>query len=190
MDECSQNTEIIYIHGLNATGFAMLPFKYYNQKGHAVTYSTFGTTLEQMIDEVDQKIFEIVKTKDIKLILVGWSMGGIISNRLHQKGWNILLGIYVASPLNGAKIFNTIPALFSIHEYLKEKEEEPEPPHNYHTISLGWLNSSFDGAVFKNETIIKEDKHQHIGFTDHRFSAFDPRVLRAVYDKIGEVEDE
>lgn len=186
--ESSNNTEIIYIHGLNATGRAMWPFKFYNGKGHTVTYNTYVATVEEMVNQVDEEISKIIESKETKLILVGWSMGGLISNRLHQKGWNIVMGIYVGSPLNGASIFQIIPTFMPIHPYLKEKSKEEEPPHDYHTISLGWFNSGFDGAVFKDDTVINEENHQHIWFTDHRFGAFDWRILRAVSNKITEVE--
>lgn len=179
--------EIIYIHGLTANGATMLPFKLYNKKGHTITYNTFNRTLTEMIDEVDEKILEIV-TKDTELILVGWSMGGLIANRLHQKDWKIKLAIYIASPLNGASIFSYIPISpwNNILKYLAEKEKEKEPPHEYHTYSLGWGILSFDGRVFIEDTKLDEDKHEHITFTEHILSVIDVRVLRKVYNKIKE----
>lgn len=176
--------EIIYIHGLNANGTTMLPFKYYIGQGHVLTYQTNGKTIDEMVSEVDGKILDIVKTKQTQLILIGWSMGGLIANRLHVKGWNVLMGIYIASPLNGASIFKYIPTMCDIHDYLADKTQEVEPPHDYHTISLGWLVSNFDGCVFKTDTLIHPDNHEHISFTDHRFSVLDLRVLSAVNRKI------
>lgn len=180
--------EIIYIHGLAANGTTMLPFKWYNQSGHTITYNTSDRTLQQMINEVDEKILEIVKTKDTELVLVGWSMGGLIANRLHQKDWKIKLAIYVASPLNGASILSHLPVKpwNDILDFLHKKEKEEEPPHEYHTYSLGWGILSFDGRVFIDDTKLNEEKHEHISFTEHCLSVLDFRVLNKVYNKIKE----
>lgn len=180
-------TEIIYIHGLRAQG-TMFPFKLYNKAGHTITYKTTNVTFDQMLDEVDTKIFKIVNSKDMELILVGWSMGGLIANRLHQRGWKIKLAIYLASPLNGASILSYIPIKpwNNILKFLAQKDKEVEPPHEYYTYSLGWFNSNFDGRVFKDDVIINKERHEHIPFTSHSLSVLDPRILDKVYKKIKE----
>lgn len=35
-----------------------------------------------------------------EIILIGQSMGGVVANNLHTKGWKIKKAIYVGSPLH------------------------------------------------------------------------------------------
>ncbi|MDB4413558.1 hypothetical protein N9189_03435 [Pirellulaceae bacterium] len=62
------------------------------------------------------------------------------------------------------------------YDFLKQKEIEKEPPHTYHTLSMGWFDTNFDGCVYKNETILSEKNHTHLAWADHRTKFANPRL--------------
>lgn len=135
---------------------------------------SFDTALDIVGLELENR--GISKNQD-EIIIVGQSMGGVIGNNLHKKGWNVKLGIYIGSPLHGANLINilekSINRVFGWiykppYNYLKNKSKECEPPHAYRTISMGWMWSNFDGCVFKNETMMNEKYHDHFSWSDHR----------------------
>lgn len=210
MEKENKDTKVILLHGLGAIipeldimmALTLKPLEYYlNIQGvletYCITYPTAKTTLEQMLKVVDKKISEIASKEEDELIVIGQSMGGLIANNLHKYDWKIKKGIYIASPLNGARLLNTIESKLpiwlanllykKIYDELKDKEKENEPPHDYTTISLGWdpIKPEFDGCVYKDEAIINTDKNIHIKYTDHRVSfLFDTRLFKIVHQQI------
>ncbi len=56
------------------------------------------------------------------------------------------------------------------------KNKEEEPHHDYHTISMSWPFTDFDGCVYKDETIFTEEKHTHLKWADHRTIFANPRL--------------
>lgn len=67
------------------------------------------------------------------------------------------------------------------YNHLKVKDREEEPPHSYHTISLGWFDTSFDGCVYQEEAIFDIKNNTHLPWTDHRGAFADPRLWNIVY---------
>lgn len=132
-----------------------------------------------------QKIAEIAD-RNKPIIVIGQSMGGVIANSLHKKQWDITIAIYIGSPLHGARLLNhldsNLPTVIrdwfykSGYDHLLTKEQEPAPPHPYHTISMAWPFTDFDGCVYKDEATIEEDKHTHLGWADHRTVFLNPRL--------------
>lgn len=181
---------IILLHGLGEFTWSLKPLELYlNYKGykntHLLSYPVNNVEFEESLDNVDRQLQEIVK-KDDELTLIGQSMGGLVSNNLHTKGWNIRHGIYIGSPLHGAKLLNQIESIIPLkikntffkksYKYLQTKGEEFEPPHSYNTITMGWGWSDFDGCVYKNEAILDPEKNMHITWADHRTVFVDPRL--------------
>ena len=129
------------------------------------------------------------------IILIGQSYGGVISNRLHTKGWRIKKAFYIVSPLNGSRLCRTFSNLiyklpnFMIehiidryyrksHKHLRDRHTNFPPPHDYMTISTGIsMDKNFDGQVYKEETILEKNKHIHIPRSNHWFLFFDKRLL-------------
>jgi len=96
---------------------------------------------------VDYKLKKIVDKKE-EIIVIGQSMGGVVGNSLHTKGWNIKLSISIGSPLHGAYLLrqfdNILPKMIRdyfynkkprVYDYLTTKESTEEP---YHSISMAW----------------------------------------------------
>ena len=146
-------------------------------------------SIKDSVEYVDKEI-EKITPKNIEIILVGQSMGGVISNNMHTKGWKIKKAVYIGSPLHGAQLLNYLNDILPdfvvkilkkpAHDILMDKEREEEPPHDYHTISMGWFNTEFDGCVYKDEVVLNEDKHVHLCWADHRTIFANPRLWTLV----------
>lgn len=125
-------------------------------------------------------------SKEHSIVVIGQSIGGVIADNLHRKGWSIEKAIYIESPLHGANLLNQLEACLPTwvsnmfrklpYEYLKTKEPEQEPPHAYKTISMGsWSN--FDGCVYRKEATLTEEHHTHLAWADHRTIFANPRFV-------------
>lgn len=192
---------IFLLHGLGSHTLTLQPLKIYlNYVGydniHLISYPVDRLELNESIDYVDQEMIKYANKKINNIIIVGQSMGGVVANNLHKKGWNIQKTIYIGSPLHGANLLNqleqVLPTFIKDYFYkkpydiLKNKEKEIEPPHDYKTISMGWFNSEFDGCVYKNETILNPENHIHLSWADHRTIFANPRLWKLVRDLINE----
>lgn len=194
---------IILLHGMGSHPMTLLPLELYlNYLGYVdtykIAYETDYSNLDELVTHVNSQMLKCLKSKNKKIIIIGQSLGGVVANKLHEHNWNIHSAIYIGSPLGGAYFLNqlesTIPSfLFNyIHEkpfnFLKKELEIKEPPHKYHTISMGWFYSYFDGCVYKGETSITDAKHSHFYFSDHRIAFADPRIWYFVGDIIQDSE--
>ena len=203
----SKDTDIFLIHGIGSNTLSFLPLKMYlKQYGfknvHSIGYPVNDSEFEESLKYVNDKIVEILgndndnyigsnNNEEKEIVVIGQSFGGNISNNLHKMGRNVIKSICICSPLHGAKIVrileNKIPK-FVINllknkplGYLKDKDSDKKPPHDFHTISFGWFNSDFDGCVYKEETILDPDKHTHITWCDHRTGFLDLRLFKEVF---------
>ena len=193
---------VILLHGLAPefmAGATLWPLEMYLrtvcgfENTHRVRYTTDNVEFDAMLDAVDEKIAEITNRKT-PIIVIGRSMGGLIANSLHTKGWNISYAIYIGAPLHGASLLNklegTLPtvvrnALYKVpYQHLMTKGRDPEPPHDYHTISMAWPLTEFDGCVFKNEATLDEKNHTHLAWADHRTVFLNPRLWWHVGNKL------
>jgi len=189
---------IILLHGLGSHVITLLPLELWlNYQGYTNTfkieYPVDNMEFEEILEYIDNKFLQLFD-KNKKIIVIGQSMGGVVANNIHKKGWKIKKSIYIGSPLHGANFINQLenilPTWFTNYMYktpydfLKNKEKELEPPHQYHTISLGWGFSNFDGCVYKNETILNPNSHTHLSWADHRTIFFNPRLWITVTNLI------
>lgn len=192
---------IFLLHGLGSHTITFLPLvtylKYKGYTTHAISYPVDKlSTIKESVDYVDQQISQIID-KNTEIIVIGQSMGGVIANNLHTKGYLIKKAIYIGSPLHGANLLNqlerTLPTFIRNYfnkppyDILKDKQREEEPPHDYNTISMGWFNSDFDGCVYKNETMLDSTHHKHFSYADHRTFFANPRLWLHVH-KLVDVE--
>jgi len=196
----SEELHVFLLHGLGGHAVSLLPLELFlNYMGykntHKISYPVdYYDTVEESIDYVDKEMSKLVDKEKEHVILIGQSMGGIIINNLHKKGWFVQKSICIGSPLHGANLLNQLEAVLPTtikniitkkpYEILKNKEKEEEPPHNYHTISMGWFNSDFDGCVYKEETILNNDNHTHLSWADHRTIFANPRLWLLVHSLI------
>jgi pimeloyl-ACP methyl ester carboxylesterase len=189
---------IFLIHGIGASSITLWPLeKYLNYKGlkktFKIDYPVNKMTLLESVNYIDTELNKLANKKD-KIILIGQSMGGVISNELHKKGWKIEKAIYVVAPLNGARLLNKLKNILSDkivnfmhkppYDHLMKEEQALEPPHDYHTIGVSWPFLNFDGCVYKDETILDENKHSHLRWLDHRTAFVSIRLWMEVYDKL------
>ena len=174
--------QVFLLHGLGAYPFVLYPLeRYLNQHGwtrtKSISYNPNREDIEAAVDEADKILSLYADKEHEQIILIGQSMGGVIANRMHTRGWNIKKAIYIGSPLHGARMVNIIEYWFpnTIASMLRSPAWKPlgkceraqEPPHDYHTISMGWYNSDWDSRVFKEETMLHPLKHTHLNGEDH-----------------------
>ena len=188
------DTHIILLHGLGCSTWTLRPLKeYLLYQGHknvsCLEYPADVMNFDETMEYVDTHLVDIVG-KDKPIIVVGQSMGGVVANNLHKKGWNIQKSITIGSPLHGANLLNQLESILPTfvttalykkpYDFLKNKDKDDIPPHPYSTISMGWFCSNFDGCVYKNETMLEEENHTHLAFTDHRTIFASPRLWTLV----------
>lgn len=192
---------IFLLHGLGAHAVTLYPLSLYLQwqgytNVHTINYPVDNHgTIDESVNFVSDYI-DNVTTKTTPIILVGQSMGGVIANNLHKKGWTIKHAIYIGSPLHGAQLLTQLEDILptkirdALHkkpyDILKNKERESPPPHTYNTISMGWFNTEFDGCVYKDETVIEPTNHTHLPWADHRTIFANPRLWTLVHKLIRE----
>lgn len=184
-------TPVIMLHGLGAHPTTLLLLELYlNHMGWSNTHKPYypidKMTFDETMDYVDREITNIVQDREQEIILIGQSMGGVVSNNLHKRGWNIKKAIYIGSPLHGASLLHQLEKILPTkirdqlyklpYDYLKMKGREEIPPHPYKTISMGWFFTDFDGCVYKNETILEDEHHIHLVWADHRTIFANPRL--------------
>lgn len=188
------NIPIILLHGLGAHPITLWPMELYlRYKGweniHRLSYPIDTLPFDQVLDYVDRELEKVCDKKE-EIILIGQSMGGVIANNLHKKGWIVRQAIYIGSPLHGANLLNQLERILPTkirdylyklpYDYLKAKAlgeyKEEEPPHSYKTISMGWGSLDFDGCVYRQETMLNEKNHIHLKWADHRTIFANPRL--------------
>jgi hypothetical protein len=190
---------LFLLHGLGSHPITLFPLKIYLMyiKGftnvHNIEYSVDNVDINDSINDANEKMARLCNKEINEIIIIGQSMGGVIASKLHTKGWKIKKIITIGSPLHGARILNqlnsALPSWISnflrrnSYTYLMTKEKEKEPPHDYHTISMSWPFTDFDGCVYKDEAMFTKDeamftkeKHTHLKWADHRTIFTNPRL--------------
>ena len=197
---------IVLLHGLGAHPLTLEPLRMYVSWMHYdkiksmynIKYAADSQTLEESVLEVSSKMEKLLGSKDEEVVIIGQSMGGLVSNRLHLDGWsNILKTITIGAPLHGARFLSQLEAIIPTsvrnwfykqpYDSLKDKEVEQEPPHDYHNITMSWFWSNFDGCVYRDEAcFVKEDntKTTHLNWADHRTIFANPRLWIVVADQL------
>jgi pimeloyl-ACP methyl ester carboxylesterase len=191
-DKNKNKPHVFLIHGAGGNPYTLYPLKWFLhlrgfKKTHIIRYDVKKLGLDDALDHVDMEMSKIADKNKDDVILIGQSFGGNIANNLHKVGWKIITGIYIGSPLNGARIldrkflqgFKT-----RIHDHLRRKTRSSEPDHEYHTISMGLWISKFDGLIHKDETVLNDDHHSHYNWSFHWGAYLDPRVFIKIDQEI------
>lgn len=186
---------VVLLHGLGGNAWSLAPLALYL---HAIGYTktvvptyksddfdNFNTLLNHVDESLQSQI-----DKDEEIIVIGQSMGGVVANNLHTKGWIVKGAIYIGSPLHGASLLKRLETILPskvvnvlkkpAYEILKDKCRDPEPPHPYFTVSMGWFGTEFDGCVHKEEAVLDESRNHHLYWSDHRTAFADPRLFSQV----------
>ena len=190
------NTPVFLLHGLGSHPWTLWPLQWYlmNVKHYVrvycLSYPVDQLDWEDTLDYVDREMSRWANKTSESVILIGQSMGGVVSNHMHEKGWNVKQAIYIGSPLKGARILHrlnrwlprAVRDLMFKKPYgiLMTKDQETKPPHPFHTISLGWFWSDFDGCVFRDEATLDDTHHTHLACADHRTIFANPRLWKYV----------
>lgn len=195
-----KSTPIFLLHGLGAHSSTLIPIQLHLlatgfKNVYRIDYPVDALSLDGCLEYVGKEI-EKITDKGNDIILIGQSMGGVVANSMHTKGWNIKYAIYIGSPLHGADLLNQLEEVVPTsvrdffykksYDFLKSKDEDKEPPHNYTTISMGWFMSDFDGCVYRSEATLDPKKHIHLSWADHRTIFINPRLTKLVKDLITE----
>lgn len=188
------STPVFLLHGLGSHAWTLWPLAAsLRSRGytncHCIEYPVDRLDLEGMVDHVDG---EMQKHADVRkpVILIGQSMGGVVANRMHTRGWKVRKAVYIGSPLHGARLLTQLERLLPTwirnalykkpYGILMAKEREQPPPHAYHTFSMGWLWTAFDGCVYTDEATLDPKHHTHLPWADHRTVFANPRLWCAV----------
>lgn len=148
-------------------------------------YESFHNCVTHLSNEIEKYV-----NKKEEIIVIGQSYGGVVANSLYKRGWNIKKAIYVCSPMHGNWILRTLDYWLpnwiikkidrKSYMYLRIKDREEEPTHDYNTISTGRFGWHFDFQVFKEEAMLNEDKHVHINGSDHFWLFYDRRLSSTI----------
>lgn len=192
-----KETPVFLIHGLGCTPLTLYPLeKYLRWQGytrlHRLSYPASTLRVEDAVAYVDKSMQAHADKAKEDIILIGQSLGGRIANQLHKYGWRVRFAFYIGSPLHGARLLNQLEAVMPTrirnwlyklpYDDLKQAKKDIAPPHPYHTVSAGWLSTSFDGCVYKDETMLDPAHHTHFAWSDHRTIFVDPRLWKHVHD--------
>lgn len=199
----NSKTYFFLIHGLNSSGRTMLPIKYFLEKKqmyntYIIEYPSRTLSLNNSIKYVNNEILKIIKKDDFKnSILIGQSLGGLISMKIHNtSGLKPKLAISICSPLHGSNFLKYLED--NLHKSIQDRFYKPvykdillmnnrpqiPPMHEYKTISTTFLDekSSFDGILYVNETKYDEENHVNIPFHNHYSLFISPILMKYLND--------
>jgi pimeloyl-ACP methyl ester carboxylesterase len=191
------NVVVFLLHGLGATPITLWPLEQYlraqgHERTHRLSYPVDTLEFSKLIDYVDLEMSKHADKKTDEIVLIGQSMGGVVSNRIWTKGWTVKHAVYIGSPLHGARLISKLENMAPNwlanllykkvpYDFLKTKEPEPEPPHPYNTVTMSWIGTTdFDGCVYKDEAVLDESKNTHLRWADHRLIFANPRLWMLV----------
>lgn len=211
------DTHIFLVHGLGANWMTMLPIKWsLERRGYTrvdtVSYPCDLLDLEGSVQAVSNEIERCLiekygagDAKEKEIVVIGQSLGGVVCNRLHTKGWRVRGAVYFVSPLGGSAVLRWCRD--NLSDWMLEKMEKPvyecltrkqeRPPHRYLTVGASWPFLGFDGRVFADEMKFGGDgdgdgdgdwdrresgsetslgHHKHLWGADHCLIVLDPRL--------------
>lgn len=187
--------KLFLLHGLGSHAFTLYPLQWWLSRDFdnsiCIEYPVDEfDSVADMVSYVDQEMLRHADKKLDTVTLIGQSMGGVVANNMHTKGWRIDKAVYIGSPLHGARLLNQLEAVLPTrvkdllkkksYEVLQAKPSEVVPPHPYATLSMGWACSRFDGCVYQDEAILEPEHHTHLSWADHRTVFANPRLWMQV----------
>lgn len=168
------NSKVVIIYNFTLSGW-MTPLlqAYLIYNGYRDTFLVrYRTDLSfnNAVKDISKQLETIINKYHDTIYVIGIFFGGLIANNLHRSGWNIRKAIYIGCPMQGNTTYQTIQDSNMLvrytdsdpHEWLVSRNPEEIPPHEYHTISMGLLNTEFDGLLRKIDTVIDNENHSHV----------------------------
>lgn len=187
---------IVMLHGLGERPYSLAPLKYWLRyvggytNIHIPKYQVADIHYDEAFDRLDKLLEEILDKENDEPIFIGQSMGGVMANNLHKRGWKIFKSITIGSPLHGARYLNLLDSILPTrvrnylyqdsYEYLMKKGRDEEPPHDHHAITMSLPFTSFDGCVHMDEGVLDSEKHTHISWSNHWAVFYGPRLMMIV----------
>lgn len=197
---------VFLLHGLGAHPVMMAPLQLFLRRNgfphtFSIAYDVDTDCVGTSVASASRAMLGILKVASPQeasarwdVFVVGHSWGGLTCNRLHTVGWALQGAVYLAAPLHGARILSTLRAALPqwLHKIVARrayaalhlKSREREPPHAYRTISCGHFNGTFDGAVYRDETVLNPRFHTHLAWEDHSFILIKSRMWRLVQQQL------
>jgi len=188
------NSKIFLIHGFCGMPITLLPIKWALQKRgykyvYTVSYSSI-LSLEKATNSVLKQIKNIVCSNN-KIILIGYSFGGIISYYI-SKILKIYLMILIASPLKSCiflkKINYYLPFFITnfakkiippLNDLLIDKNIDITIP--YYTITTNlFCTNDFDGKIYLDDAIIDKNKNIKIINSSHALLLINPICFQKI----------
>ena len=191
--------KIILIHGMamNATINFFLLERHLKSNGytniHKLSYDSMSMSVKEANIYCYQQILHLLNDDFFEpIVLIGYSLGGVISYKLLDTYLNIILVIFIASPLKSCDYLENMPYIFKkainlfnipvisdLDKRHLENITEPEIPYYTITAGLAW-NDLFDGKIYKKDAIIKEEQNIHLKFCSHFMLAIDRRCFKEI----------
>jgi hypothetical protein len=190
------NTSIIFIHSATVvTGVFHRIADNIRKKGytdiHYISYSPLKFSFTGAVLHTREKINAIIRDVTKKIIVIGYSYGGIIANNLSQFGLNIVRAIYIASPLTGNSVDDiTLRKHFTGNIGMSQKSKDiininrSYPRHKYFCITFGMCKYTNDGFVKMSNAFYQKQHHIHIQWTSHLFGLVSPKVVKIVSEHL------
>ena len=98
--------------------------------------------------------------------------------------------VSVGSPLRGAWFVSVVRAHVPLaamllrdatYTFMETPKAQPEPPHQFHTISCRLFHTTFDGCVHRDEATLDNARHTHERNLHHSFSWVTPQLWQSVW---------
>jgi hypothetical protein len=149
-------------------------------------------SLNNAIADISKQLETIANKDKDKIYVIGIFFGGLIANNLHRLHWTIEKAIYIGSPMHGRSTYHVIHDSYMIarymdsdpYEWIISRESEESPPHDYHTISLGLLNTEYDGLLRKIDVVIDNEKNTHIYWSSRWTPFLTYSLFNTINDKL------
>lgn len=192
-----QQMPVFLLHGLGCTEKTLLPLMWWLKYAHGyqrvqtVAYPADTKPLVECIQHVHDVVAKQIEPGE-PVAFVGQSFGGLVANHMHEcQDLNIAMAVMVGAPLHGASLLNQLESVLPTtvrdwfnkpvpYDFLKRKARDQEPPHPYHTISMGWAWSDWDRCVYRHEATLNPKHHTHLAWMDHATGFANPRLWSTV----------
>lgn len=191
----ANNTSIIFIHStMIVAGVFRRMADSIRKKGytdiHYISYNPFKFNFNGAVLHTREKISTICDSTK-KLVVIGYSYGGLIANNLSQFGLNIVHSIYIASPLTGNSADDVaLRRHFVGNIGMSRKPRDiininrSYPRHKYFCITFGMCKYTSDGFVKMSDAFYQKQHHIHIQWTSHLFGLVSPKVVKIVSEQL------
>lgn len=197
----SYDTPIFLVHGFRGVAWMHIPLELtLRYRGftniHRISYPSTRYSVPECRYYVAKTIMEYLNSPLDDFIVIGHSMGGLISRDLYKEGLIPRICVMIATPQDNVRfaiialrilpdrIANAILGQSGIDLTIPSEEVIP-PPCEYYTVSTSLpYTDNFDGMIMTKNMCIDNNRNYHIGNTQHSVVLFDPRLIKHVVSLI------